>query len=83
METTVLRRSTSFRLKTDLLLVLKQQAKECNTSLNKYVEHILYNAAYEEPNTITMQAIQEAKSGLRKENEVFDNVNGLMTFLKS
>ena len=47
------------------------------------MEHILYNAAYEEPNTITMQAIQEAKSGLRKETEVFDNVNDLMTFLKS
>ena len=57
--------------------------KVCGIEVNKYVEHILYNAAYEEPNTITMQAIQEAKSGLRKENEVFDNVNDLMTFLKS
>jgi hypothetical protein len=81
MKTATLRKPASFRLKSDLIDTLKLKAKESNRSLNNYVESILLNAIYNEPNEVTLAAIQEAKGGNRNLNEVFGNVKDLMKYL--
>ena len=63
METVIARKQTSFRLRTDLLERLKAMAIRKNWSLNCCVEEILLDAVYHEPNTETVEAIEEAKAG--------------------
>lgn len=58
-----LRKPTMFRLKTDLVERLKIAAKRENRSLNNYVESILMDVMYHEPNAETIAAIEEAKRG--------------------
>ena len=57
------RKSASFRLNADLLETLKRHAKAANCSLNNYVESVLLDAMYFEPNEETKTAIEEARSG--------------------
>lgn len=57
------RKPASFRLNSDLLEILKKRAKACNRSLNNYVESILLDAVYNEPNDTTISAIKESRSG--------------------
>ena len=52
-----------FRLPTYLLDRLKELAAKDRRSLNNYVEGILLNAVYHEPNEITKTAFKEAKAG--------------------
>lgn len=59
----VLRKPTMFRLKTDLIDRLKIAAKRENRSLNNYVESVLMDIVYHEPNAETRHAIEEAKRG--------------------
>ena len=59
----VLRKPTMFRLKTDLIDRLKIAAKRENRSLNNYVESVLMDIVYHEPNAETRLAIEEAKRG--------------------
>lgn len=59
----VIRKQTSFRLREDLLQVLREQAKKANRSLNNFVESTLMDAVYSEPNEETIEAINEARSG--------------------
>lgn len=63
METMTVRKSASFRLNADLLETLKRHAKAANCSLNNYVESVLLDAMYFEPNEETKAAIEEARSG--------------------
>lgn len=63
METTIDRKQTAFRLRTDLLTRLKQEARKENRSLNNFVENALMSLFYNEPNEETKAAIQEAKEG--------------------
>ena len=63
METTIGRKPASFRLNSDLLEILKKRAKACNRSLNNYVESILLDAVYNEPNDTTISANKESHSG--------------------
>lgn len=58
-----LRKPTMFRLKTDLIERLKIAAKRENRSLNNYVESVLMDIVYHEPNAETRLAIEEAKRG--------------------
>lgn len=58
-----LRKPTMFRLKTDLLNRLKIAAKRENRSLNNYVESVLMDVVYHEPNAETIAAIEEARRG--------------------
>lgn len=58
-----LRKPTMFRLKTDLIDRLKIAAKQENRSLNNYVESVLMDVVYHEPNAETIAAIEEAKRG--------------------
>ncbi|MDE6248307.1 MAG: ribbon-helix-helix domain-containing protein [Paramuribaculum sp.] len=58
-----LKKNQSFRLPVDLIDRLKQLAKRQNRSLNNYVETLLLDAAYHEPNATTLAAMREAESG--------------------
>lgn len=59
----VLKKNQSFRLPVELIDRLKQLAKRQNRSLNNYVETLLLDAAYHEPNATTIAAMQEVESG--------------------
>lgn len=62
MATTVRRRPTSFRLRTDLVERLKRKAARENCTLNNYVENVLLDVVYDEPNEVTKDAIEEARN---------------------
>lgn len=82
METTIRRKQTSFRLRTDLLENMKIAAERQNRTLNNFVESVLLNYMYYEPNEVTKAAIEEAMN--RKEypeGEVYDNVDELFKAL--
>lgn len=55
-----------FRLPVYLLDKLKELAKRDRRSLNNYVEVLLLDAVYHEPNEETVAAINEAKAGSLK-----------------
>lgn len=63
MEASIQRKATMFRLDVDLIERLKVLAKREHRSLNNFVECVLLNVAYNEPNDTTKAAIEEAKSG--------------------
>ncbi|MDR1200217.1 MAG: toxin-antitoxin system protein [Tannerellaceae bacterium] len=63
MEAIVNRKQTSFRLSTDLLNRLRQAAMKQNRSLNNFVESVLMDVVYNEPNEETKAAIEEVKAG--------------------
>ena len=61
---------TSFRLNTQLVERLRELARKSNRSLNNYVETLLLDIVYHEPNDETIEAIEEVRSG--KKLEAFD-----------
>lgn len=63
MKAAVQRKATMFRLNIDLLERLKEMARREHRSLNNFVECVLLDVAYSEPNETTKAAIEEAKSG--------------------
>ena len=75
METTV-RVQASFRLKAELMERLRMGAKASNRSLNNFVENVLLDAMYHEPNETTKAAIVEAMSNNNK--MAYDSVDELM-----
>lgn len=74
MGTTITRKPTSFRLRTDLLEGLKRKAARENRTLNNYVENVLLDVVYDEPNEVTKAAIMEAMSGHNR-NKVYSSVD--------
>ena len=58
-----MKRQTAFRLDSELLEKLKSAAKREHRSLNNYVECILREVMYGEPNETTKTAIEEARAG--------------------
>ena len=82
METTVTRKPTSFRLRTDLLEGLKRNAKRENRTLNNYVESVLLDVVYDEPNEVTKAAIEEAMSG-KNRNKFYTDVDDMMNDILS
>ena len=78
METSV-RVQASFRLKADLMKRLRMGAKASNRSLNNFVENVLLDAMYHEPNDITKAAIAEARTNTKK--DTYDSVDELMNAL--
>ena len=81
METSTLKQPTSFRLNSKLLAILKERAKACDRSLNNYVESILLDAVYFEPNDSTKAAIEEARSGKEAETLDLDNFKSFVASL--
>jgi hypothetical protein len=61
MEAVINRKSTMFRLRSELVDRLKELAARDNCSLNNYVETILMDFAYNTPNAVTIAAIKEAQ----------------------
>ena len=80
METTIRRKPTSFRLRGDIIEGLKRNAARENRTLNNYVESVLMDVVYGEPNEVTKAAIREAMSGKNPNNvysgvkEMFDDI---------
>ncbi|MDD6140923.1 MAG: toxin-antitoxin system protein [Bacteroidales bacterium] len=62
----------SFRLPVELIERLRQLAKRENRSLNNYVETLLLDAAYREPNDTTIAAMKEAQSGSLRNSAPLD-----------
>lgn len=77
-----LKKNQSFRLSVELIDRLKQLAKRQNRSLNNYVETVLLDAAYHEPNAVTLEAMEEAESG-RLRNELALNLSSIEAMEKS
>ncbi len=67
-----LKKNQSFRLPVDLIDRLKQLAKRQNRSLNNYVETVLLDAAYHQPNAVTLAAMKEAESGMLRNEPALD-----------
>jgi len=55
------KKQTAFRFSEELLERLRIKAKKENRSLNNYVEKVLTEIAFDEPNDETVMAIEEAK----------------------
>lgn len=80
MNATTTRKATSFRFPAYLLDTLKQRAKENNRSLNSYVECLLVDSINEQPNAVTLAAINEAREG---KSAGIANTESLEAFIKS
>ena len=76
------RKQTAFRLRTDLLDRLKVAAKKENRSLNNFVESVLLDAVYREPNEETLTAMKEAKENGNLETLDLDNFEKYVDSLK-
>jgi len=63
MEAKAIKKQTAFRLDERLIEKLKMEAKKANRSLSNYVECILKDSVYNEPNKTTLDAMKEAESG--------------------
>ena len=61
MQTTSIKTQTAFRFDSELLRRLKIKAKQENRSLNNYVETVLMDIVYDEPNDTTLEAIEDAR----------------------
>lgn len=66
---------TAFRFDKDLIRRLKIKAKKENRSLNNYVETVLMDIVYDEPNEETLAAIKEARSGKTMEKLDVDSLD--------
>ena len=76
------RKQTAFRLRTDLLDRLKVAAKKENRSLNNFVESVLSDAVYREPNEETLTAMKDAKENGNLETLDLDNFEKYVESLK-
>ena len=76
------RKQTAFRLRTDLLDRLKAAARKENRSLNNYVESVLLDAVYREPNEETLAAMKDAKENKNLETLDLDNFEKYVESLK-
>jgi predicted transcriptional regulator len=80
MEVAINRRSTMFRLRSELVDRLKELAARDNRSLNNYVETILMDVAYKTPNATTRAAMKEAQDDTTMTPVNMDNYD---SFIKS
>lgn len=82
MATAIVRKPASFRLRADLLERMKQNAVRENRTLNNYVECVLLDAVYDEPNEVTKAAIEEAMNRRRyPEGELYSSAAELFKAL--
>ena len=61
MDIAIERKQTAFRLSCNLIEKLKEAARRENRSLNNYVESVLMDVAYNNPNKLTIKAMREAR----------------------
>lgn len=74
------RKQTAFRLSTSLLNKLREAADRENRSLNNYVESVLMDAVFSNPNKLTLAAMKEAREN--RDLETLD-VNNLESVIAS
>ena len=74
MQTATVKVQTAFRLDSELLRRLKVLAKRENRSLNNYVETVLMDVAYDEPNNETLEALNEVRGGGQLQNLDVENL---------
>lgn len=72
MEATIQKKQTMFRFNSELVDRLKEMAKREHRSLNNFVECILLDVAFNEPNKLTKAAIAEARSGRLRDTTPVD-----------
>lgn len=58
----IVKRQTAFRFSEELLQKLREKAQKENRSLNNYVEKVLTEIAFDEPNAETAKAIEDARN---------------------
>lgn len=75
------RKQTAFRLSTELLAKLKEEATKENRSLNNYVESLLMNIVYNKPNKQTINAMKEAKEDRELETLDVNNLESIISAL--
>ena len=80
MEAAIQKKATMFRLSADLIERLKEMARQEHRSLNNFVECILLDVAYNEPNKETLAAIEEARSGKLRNSPSIDTSSGEAMF---
>ncbi len=72
MDIALPKKNQSFRLPVELIERLRLLAKRQNRSLNNFVETLLLDAAYNEPNDVTLEAMKEAQSGALRNTTPLD-----------
>jgi len=82
MATPIVRKPASFRLRADLLEGLKRNAMRENRTLNNYVESVLLDVVYHEPNAVTKAAIEEVMSG-KNPDKVYTDVDEMFNDILS
>ena len=78
MDIAIERKQTAFRLSCDLLEKLKEAAKRENRSLNNYVESVLMDVTYNNPNKLTIKAMTDAKENRGLESVSCDKLESLI-----
>lgn len=68
----------AFHLRKDLLDKIKKNAIKENKSINSYVETLLLDAVYTEPNEETLAAMREVESGTELETLDMSNFDSFM-----
>ena len=81
MDLTIERKQTAFRLSSDLLAKLREAARRENRSLNNYVESVLMEVVYNNPNNLTLKAMKEAKENRELETLNSSNLETLINSL--
>lgn len=75
------RKQTAFRLSTSLLNKLREAAERENRSLNNYVESVLMDAVFSNPNKLTLAAMKEARENRDLEALDANNLDSLIASL--
>ena len=81
MEAVIDRKQTAFRLSCDLLDKLREAATRENRSLNNYVESVLMDVVYNNPNKLTIKAMREARENRALETLNSENLETLISSL--
>lgn len=75
------RKQTAFRLSTSLLNKLREAAERENRSLNNYVESVLMDAVFSNPNKLTLAAMKEARENRDLETLDVNNLDSVIASL--
>ncbi|MBQ7041690.1 MAG: toxin-antitoxin system protein [Muribaculaceae bacterium] len=75
------RKQTAFRLNSELLNKLKEAAERDNRSLNNYVESVLMDAIYNNPNKLTLAAMKDARENRNLETLDAKNLETIIASL--
>ena len=81
MAVVIERKQTAFRLSTSLLNKLREATERENRSLNSYVESVLMDAVFSNPNKLTLAAMKEARENRDLETLDANNLESVIASL--